>query len=142
MSKDDCLGCLCGCGAILGVLALTAGCVSIVVFSIMGLVEDWDLVEECENSKMHVYMIVSLVFALMSGGSSAKGSNEESIGAYICSVCLSIAMFVWGLVEVVDRSCSALDHSLLWDMTLTIVCLHGIIILMTIILLIMMCCKA
>ena len=93
MSKDDCLGCLCASCMCFAGLAIVAGSISILVFSIMGLVEDWNLVEECENSNMHVYVIVSLILAYASGGSVVKSKGEEIV-AMVCSILISIAMFI------------------------------------------------
>lgn len=134
--SDDCLSCVGICCACIGGLALAAGAVSILVFSIMGLVQDWDLAKDCDGSNLHIYMIVALVLSFISGGNSSTAAKTDNSVARICamgtSLALSIAMMVWGYVEIFDNSCSDLEHSLLWDMGIVIASLHAFIVLLSI----------
>ena len=101
------------------------GCgVSIVVLSIKGLVVDWDTVQCCKQSNLHIYMIMSLVLDYV----SAANINKALI-----SIVISASLMSWGVVEVFDKACDALIHTLLWNMGIVTICLQAFIVILGIV---------
>jgi hypothetical protein len=136
-SSDDSPGCLSSSCACFFVLAALGGSVCLFVFTIKGLVQDWDLAKDCNESSLHIYLIVALVLAHVSGASASNGARCEDFWVKMCamifSTLLSAAMAAWGYVEVFDRACPDLEHTLMWDMGIVVASLHAFVILYTLV---------
>lgn len=117
---DGNLSCLSGSCAFVSVVFILASVVSSVIFSIKGLIRDWDLVKECDDSNMHIFVIVTLVIALFSGGNAGSKNYSKkkntSISSFFAPFILSLGMTIWGYLEIFKFSCASLENSLLWGM--------------------------
>ena len=127
-------------------IAILGGSVSLVVFPIMGLVQDWDKAEDCHGSSLHVYMIVVMVLGLVSSANTSKGATSGETGVQICALAtafvISTTIAIWGFIEVFDKSCPDLDHSLLWDMATVTASFHSLVALICILLIVITACSA
>ena len=105
-NNKDCLTCCGTCTAIIAALGVLAAAVSYYVFSIMFLVEDKDVADECKSSKLWVCILVTLVLSALNGkaGSSAGSNwNEEKIVSVILLfyvMCFEIAFAIWTGTEL------------------------------------------
>ena len=123
-TEDNPLRACCGGSCLLlFVLAIAAGVISTLVFSIMGLVQDWDVAQdECSDSNMHVFVIVALILGYGFGAKAGKSEGEAE--ALLCSILFSIGMVIWGFLEIFKFSCDALEGTLLYDMGILWTALH------------------
>lgn len=148
-SSNDCGPCAAlagGCGMCLLLFSILGGTVSLWVFSIMGLVQDWDKAKDCHGSALHVYMIVVMVLGCVSGGNIARGTTSEDTVVKICSLAtsfvISTTIAIWGFIEVFDKSCPDLDHTLLWDMSIVTASFHSLTALICILFIVIPTCIA
>jgi len=135
-----------GCGLCILVLAVLGGSVSLLVFSIMGLVQDWDKAQDCHGSALHIYMIVSLILSYISAANTSHAVRTEDTCPKICafgtSFVLSTAMMIWGYIEVFDSACGDLKHTLLWDMGIVTASVHALMVLLCILAIVIPVCVA
>jgi len=109
------------CGILLGIgccgLAIAALVITNIVYSGFALSRSDGKVEAiCPGSKLWVYLLVTLIITLVSGGATSKGAKDDEVCVQLCSL---IASFIinaglvgWGWYELLGRSCgSALFHN-------------------------------
>ena len=129
--------------------------ITYITFSILYLVQDKSLDDDCVDSNLWVYNLVSLILPLISRFCSAKNSSDkdektstcQTICTLICSSLIETALAVWGGIELYDRNdCTDLKNSNLWNLGLTNFILQiissSIIIIFIMFLLISNCCNS
>jgi len=101
---DDCGTCLLlGCSCI-GGLSLVAAAISYYVFSIIFLVNDKSIADDCSISHIWEYVLTTLVINFLVAKSSANGTKKSDEGVGVCAFLISLLITVgigsWGGVEI------------------------------------------
>lgn len=136
------------------VCLVLVGYITYISFSILFLVNDKSLAEDCSGSNLWAYNLVSLILPIISRLCTAKNSTDKdetkgstSTCLLICSILIEIGLAIWGGIELYDKSndCNKLKDSNLWNLGLTNFILQilssSLIIIFIIVLLINTCCK-
>ena len=103
--------------------------ITYITFSILYLVQDKSLDDNCDDSNLWVYNLVSLILPLISRFCSAKNSSDKDektstcqlISSLICSSLIETSLGVWGGIELYNNcnDCTDLKNSNLWNLGLT-----------------------
>ena len=101
-------------------LALIAGYIAYIVFGIISLIEDYGLSNDCKNSNLWEYVLVAII--LSTSNFKLETSETDNI-ITSCSLIvilgiMNICLFVWGGVELWNKSCDELGDSNLWKIGL------------------------
>lgn len=103
----------------LGILfiGLLLSVVGYVVFSIIFLIQDYNISNECKGSNLWEYVLVSTI--LMFPNVSVKSDKYSTLAiiAVIIGV-LNLCMSIWGGIELWDYSCHDLAETNLWKIGL------------------------
>lgn len=97
--------------------------ISYLIFGIIYLIEFYDISNECTESNLWVYVLVSLILSTFSLKIKSD-SEDKKTTALICSVFLmaliNVSMTIWGGLELMtySKSCNQLFESNLWKVGL------------------------
>lgn len=124
MSDKSNLCCFITCGCIFFI-----GYITYITFSILYLVVDKSLDDDCDDSNLWVYNLVSLILPIISRLCSAKNSSHKDektstcqlICSLICSCLIEMGLAIWGGIELYNNCnhCTDLKNSNLWILGLT-----------------------
>lgn len=121
--KSGAEGCIMCCGGCIGfilVLGLVAGYISYLVFGITFLVKCFDVANDCKDSKLWEYVLVSMVLSLMRSNAKSNSGDDHVVktSVYVCTlVCFGLIEFglaTWGGIELWENSCDELTDTNLW----------------------------
>ena len=116
VEQESCLPYCCGC---FGVTALIGAIISWFVFGILFLVKDYDVWHECKNdSELWVYVLILLILSF-SKKNYKDASDAEKVSAVVCSLCIEIALAIWGTIEIYDKSMASCCPNLPSNSTLS-----------------------
>lgn len=98
-------------------ILLIAGCIAYIVFSILYLIEFYDEANDCKDSHLWEYVLVSLILSTVN---IKMKSDENDNAALIITVTgvINLGLSVWGAIELWTNCCSELRYSNLWDVGL------------------------
>lgn len=118
-------GCCCLCSLFWFIIGLIGGVICLYVFSIIGLVNNWDTVGECNSSHLRELVITYLVLAwLQIGSGSPSKSNKRDTGAIMISLVLVTLLCggiaIWSGIEVLDLACSDIKDTMLYGVGFSI----------------------
>ena len=105
------------CGYIFAMLILLAAVLSYCIFGIIFLIQDYNLSNECKDSSLWEYVLVSLI--LSTTYINYKNNNDEDgldkqILLLVVIGIFNLAISIWGGVELFYKSCDDLNYSNLW----------------------------
>ena len=103
----------------LGILfiGLLVSVVVYLVFSIVFLIEDYNISNECKGSNLWEYVLVSTILMFPSASVKTDKYNILAIIVVIIGV-LNLCMSIWGGIELWDYSCHDLAETNLWKIGL------------------------
>lgn len=114
--------CCGGCIGFILLLGLLAGCISYLVFGIIFLVKCYDVANDCKDSKLWEYVLVSMVLSLMKSNAKSSSGDDHEVKASVCTfVCFGLMEFglaIWGSIELWENSCDELSETNLWKFAL------------------------
>lgn len=103
--------------------------IAYITFSIIYLINDKSIADNCDNSNLWVYNLVSLILTFISRMCSIKNGSDEHpnimrkiiIVTYICNIFIELGLSIWGGIELFNNcnNCDELKDSNLWDLGLT-----------------------
>lgn len=112
-------------------LILIFGQIFYIVFGVIYLIEYYDIWNNCQNTSLWIYALISIIiehllfssFTIVSIKKENNRNFTNNIILLICPICLCIIEFflaVWGRYELFDRvhNCSDLINSKLWIFSL------------------------
>ena len=106
----------CICGYIFAILILLAGALSYYIFGIIFLIQDYNVSNECKDSCLWEYVLVSLI--LSTTYINYKNDEENGIDKHIILLIIlgifNLVISIWGGIELFYRSCDDLSNSNLW----------------------------
>ena len=106
----------CICGYIFAILILLAGALSYYIFGIIFLIQDYNVSNECKDSCLWEYVLVSLI--LSTTYINYKNDEENGIDKHIILLIIlgifNLVISIWGGIELFYRSCDDLNDSNLW----------------------------
>lgn len=103
----------------LGILfiGLLVSVVVYLVFSIVFLIEDYNISNECKGSNLWEYVLVSTI--LMFPNVSVKSDKYSTLAIIVVIIgVLNLCMSIWGGIELWDYSCHDLAETNLWKIGL------------------------
>ena len=112
--------CCGGCIGFILLLGLLAGCISYLVFGIIFLVKCFDVANDCKDSKLWEYVLVSMVLSLMRSNAKSNSGDDHVVetSVYVCTlVCfglIDLGLATWGGIELWENSCDELSETNLW----------------------------
>lgn len=103
--------------------------IAYITFSIIYLINDKSIADNCDNSNLWVYNLVSLILTFISRMCSVKNGSDEHqfimrkiiIITYICNIFIELALSIWGGIELFNNcnNCDELKDSDLWNLGIT-----------------------
>ena len=105
--------------ALCGVI-LVVSFICYIVFSILYLVQDYNLWNNCEsNSYLWPYVLVAIILSLNKSNIKNSG-DQEQLGSIIAGFILEFGLMCWGGVELFNKldNCQDLRDSNLWKVGL------------------------
>lgn len=94
-------------------IVLLVSVLTYVIFSILYLIQDYQVSNECKGSNLWEYILVSTI--LMFPNSSVKTDNFTLFATLVIIIgIINICMCVWGGIELWDYSCDDLTETNLW----------------------------
>ena len=106
----------CICGYIFAILILLAGALSYYIFGIIFLIQDYNVSNECKDSCLWEYVLVSLILSttyINYKNDEENGIDKNIILLFIIGI-FNLTISIWGGLELFYRSCDDLNHSNLW----------------------------
>lgn len=117
-------GCCAGCTIFWFMIVLIVGTICFYVFSILGLVYDWDTVSDCNSSHLRELVITYLVICWLKLGTGSLTSKELNRGTLMLSLVISVLMCggiaIWSGIEVLKLVCTNIKGTLLYGVGMTI----------------------
>lgn len=117
---ENCIVCCGGCMGFILVLGLIAGYISYMVFGTTFLIKDYDVANDCKDSKLWEYVLVSMVLSLLRSKTKSNKDDDHVVetSVYVCTlVCFGLIEFglaIWGSIELWENSCDELSETNLW----------------------------
>jgi hypothetical protein len=103
--------------------------IAYITFSIIYLINDKSIADDCDNSNLWVYNLVSLILTFISRMCSVKNGSDEHqyimrkiiIITYICNIFIELGLSIWGGIELFNNcnNCDELKDSNLWNLGIT-----------------------
>ena len=113
-----CLSYLLGCVLMIG---LIGGIVSYIVFGIIFLVQDYNIANDCKNSNLWEYALVSIILSFTNFKINSSESDKNIDIACVIIVIIGVmnlCLSIWGGIELWQQSCDKLSNSNLWKFSL------------------------
>lgn len=90
--------------------------------SITFLVNDKEISENCDNSNLWFYNLISLVIPITirciiiksNGIKQGEGGNCEEITSVICCSLIETGLIIWGFIELFNNDCQKIKHNNMW----------------------------
>ena len=109
--------------------------IAYITFSIIFLVNDKSIGDNCNNSNLWLYNLISLILTFISRMCSVKNGSDEHpnimrkiiIITYICNIFIELGLSIWGGIELFNNTCSDLEDTNLFTFALTIFIIQVII---------------
>ena len=96
-----------------GMIVLIGGAIILTIFSIVGLVNNWNEGVECGLAQ---FVIVSLIIKFLIGGSFSGEDTLKSLCALCFRQTVTMSISIWGIVTIVNSvDCSVYDTTLWWS---------------------------
>lgn len=123
-NDDHCYSCykyvsyFLGCLLIIG---LIGGLISYLVFGIIFLVQDYSIANDCKNSNLWEYALVSIILSFTNFKINSSESDKNIDIACIIIVIIGVmnlCLSIWGGIELWQQSCDKLSDSNLWKFSL------------------------
>jgi hypothetical protein len=94
-------------------IGLALSVLTYVIFSILYLIQDYEVSNECKGSNLWEYILVSTI--LMFPNSSVKTDNFTLFAILVIIIgIINLCMCIWGGIELWDYSCDDLTETNLW----------------------------
>ena len=106
----------CICGYIFAILILLAGALSYYIFGIIFLIQDYNVSNECKDSCLWEYVLVSLILSttyINYKNDEENGIDKNIILLFIIGI-FNLTISIWGGLELFYKSCDDLNDSNLW----------------------------
>ena len=106
--KQGCLGVSICCS----VFVLIVGAIMLMVYSIIGLVNYWDVGVECGVTQ---FVLTSLILSYTFSASLKADDVMENMCALLCRALIFAEIGIWGFVEIITSiDCTVYDTTLWW----------------------------
>lgn len=116
------------------VIFFFVGSILYYLFSIIYLIEDYDVANDCKSSHMWEYVLFNLLSTIINtilinnNNNYINDNNNQrwntTLYTYLCV--MSLCMTLWGGIELWDISCSELSRSNLWKASLVTFVINGV----------------
>lgn len=123
-NEDCCYSCYKYVSYFLGCLlmiGLIGGIVSYIVFGIIFLVQDYNIANDCKDSNLWEYALVSIILSFTNIKIHSSESDKNIDFACIIIVIIGVmnlCLSIWGAIELWQQSCDKLINSNLWKFSL------------------------
>lgn len=117
MSYKECLTCS---GYLIAVLSLIVASIAYIVFGIVYLIQDYKISNECKESDLWEYVLVSIILSCINITIKTENENKDAIVSLVMIGVINLILSTWGGVELWDYSypCDELFNSDLWKVGL------------------------
>ena len=105
------------CGYIFAILILLAGALSYYIFGIIFLIQDYNVSNECKDSSLWEYVLVSLILStsyLKYKNDGEENGVDKQVVLLVLLGIINLAISIWGGLELFYKSCDDLNDSNLW----------------------------
>tara|TARA_B100001094_G_scaffold332597_1_gene405383 strand:+ start:1277 stop:1771 length:495 start_codon:yes stop_codon:yes gene_type:complete len=107
------------------VCLLSYAYIAYITFSIIYLINDKSIADNCNNSNLWLYNLISLILTFISRMCSVKNGSDQHqyimrkiiIITYIWNIFIELGLSIWGGIELFNN-CDELKDSNLWDLGL------------------------
>lgn len=137
-----------GCVFLVFFVAILGGTIAVVVLDIIALKDtsNIDVHDKCSESALWPYVLVSLILTcsnLMFSSNSSANKNDKKQGITINTSIVSVAIFVWGCIELWGIDCvNNMSHTLLYKMALVHLISSIVSISIIVVCVFLVCCGA
>ena len=110
---------------IVNCIIFAIGIIAYIIFGIIFLIKDYQIVNNCENSYLWEYVLTAVIIRILSFNINKLKKIEDKIFIFICIIIgLSEAcLALWGVYEI-ENSCNYIKNSNFWKFSLVTIILQ------------------
>lgn len=116
------------------IILIIVGSILYYLYSIVYLIEDYNIANDCKSSHMWEYVLFNLLSTILNtilinkNSNYVNDNNNQGWNAtlYTYLGLMNLCMTLWGGIELWDISCSELSRSNLWKASLVTFVINGV----------------